>query len=87
MLTLCAVVCAPNKVIPFEFRCAAIWAGPVSLATTKALSFISVASCEILRDLLFNKIGSASKSLEFLISEGPGAVTILNSSLYLFLIS
>ena len=74
------MVCAPNKVIPLEFKWAAMCAGPVSLATTKELSLMSDASCEILRDLLFNKIGSASKSLEFIITEGPGAVTILNST-------
>ena len=40
ILTLYAVVCDPNKVRPFAFKCAAKWAGPVSFAITKLLPFI-----------------------------------------------
>ena len=40
ILTLYAVVCFPNKVKPLAPTCAAMWAGPVSFAITKELSFI-----------------------------------------------
>ena len=83
MLTLWAVVWDPNKDIPLTFKWAAIWAGPVSLATTKILSFINAASWLILRALLLSNIHLASIFLASSNSFGPGAITILISSLYL----
>ena len=73
MLTLKAVVCLPNNVNPFEFRWAAIWAGPVSFAITKELSLIKVASCEISNIFSLSNSVKALISFVSLISEGPGA--------------
>ena len=77
MLTLNAVVCLPNRANPFAPKWADIWAGPVSLAITYALSLINVDSCEILSALFWFKIEMALIFIESLISEGPGATTIL----------
>ena len=63
---------------------AAICAGPVSFAITKELSLIRDVSWEISSALpLSNKL-NASIFFASLISEGPGAITILYSSPYLF---
>ena len=40
ILTLKAVVCLPNNVNPLTPKCAAMWAGPVSLAITNELPLI-----------------------------------------------
>ena len=86
MLTFFAVVCSPNKVIPFEFKCAAICAGPVSLATTNELLFINDANCEILIELFSSKTHVALKILASSISVGPGATIIWNLFSNLFFI-
>ena len=86
MLTFAAVVCSPNKVIPIAFKCAAICAGPVSLATTKELSLIKEDSCDILRALPWSKTQIALICFASVISEESGATTILNLSWNLFLI-
>ena len=78
MLTLCAVVCAPNKANPLTPKCADMWAGPVSLAITKELSLINEASCEISSALPLSKTQSAFIFDASLISFGPGATTTLN---------
>ena len=59
ILTLKGVVWEPNKAIPFDPRWAAIWAGPVSLATTNELSLINPANWEISNDLPLSKTQSA----------------------------
>ena len=61
-------------------------AGPVSFAITKELSFISVASSEMCKDLFSFKIEIALISFVLSISLGPGATIILYSSLNLSLI-
>jgi len=50
----------------------------VSLAKTKELSFINEANCEISSALPLFKIQIALIFLDSIISEGPGAITILN---------
>ena len=77
MLTLKAVVCAPNKANPFDPKWAVIWAGPVSLATTNELSLINAANWEISKALPLSKIANALISDASLISFGPGAETTL----------
>ena len=59
ILTLCAVVCLPNKVNPFAPTCAAICAGPVSFAITKELSFINEVNCEISKAFSLSRTGIA----------------------------
>ena len=86
MLTFKSVVWDPNKVKPFTLICAAIWAGPVSFAITNELSFINEDNWEISNALPLSKMQSASISLAFFISKGPGAIIILNLLWYLFLI-
>ena len=77
MLTLYAVVCFPNKVKPLAPTWAAIWAGPVSFAITKELSFINEVSWEI--SSAFSLSNKAREFISFasFISDGPGAITIL----------
>ena len=84
ILTLAAVVCCPNKVIPLVFKCAAMWAGPVSLAITKELSLTNEDNCEISRALPLFKTQVALILLASTISEGPGAIIILNRFWNLF---
>ena len=79
MLTLWAVVCLPNKERPLEFKWALMWAGPVSLATTKILSFISDANSEILSEIFLFKIQIALIFLTWSNSLGPGATIIFIS--------
>ena len=78
ILTLKGVVWDPNKAIPFDPKWAAIWAGPVSLATTNELSLINPASWEISNDLPLSKTQSALILDASSISLGPGAITNLN---------
>ena len=87
ILTLKAVVCLPNKVNPFAFKWAAIWAGPVSFAITKELSLIKEDNWEISKIFSPSNIDCALISLASLISVGPGATTTLNLLLNLLLIS
>ena len=56
----------------------------MSLATTKELSLINEVNCDISNALPLSNNAIAFISLTLLISEGPGAVTILYSSPYLF---
>ena len=76
ILTKYPVVCFPNKVIPFAFKCAAMWAGPVSLAMTNELSLINDDNCKISKALLLSKIQCAFIFFASKISFGPGATTI-----------
>ena len=87
MLTLKAVVCLPNKVNPFVFKWAAIWAGPVSFAITNELSLIREDNWKISNIFSPSKTDIALIFLASLISEGPGATITLNLLAYLFLIS
>ena len=68
----------PNKVIPFDPRCAVMWAGPVSLETTNELSLINPDNCEIFKALPLSKTHKAFIFFASLISSGPGAETTLN---------
>ena len=86
MLTLCADVCDPNNVIPLTFKCAAIWAGPVSFAITKELLLINEDSCPISKAFSPSKTDIASNSFASFNYFGPGATNILYSFLYLSLI-
>ena len=74
ILTLKAVVCLPNRVRPFTPKWADMWAGPVSLATTKELFLISVESCEILSALFWSKIEVAWIFFASLIKESSFVV-------------
>ena len=68
----------PNRAIPFEPKCAVMWAGPVSLATTNELSLINPDNCEIFKALPLSKTHKAFIFFASLISSGPGAVTTWN---------
>ena len=68
-------------------KIALLGAGPVSLATTNELSLIKDVNCEISNALPLSNKDNAFISFASLISEGPGAVKILNSSPYLFKIN
>ena len=59
MLCKNAEACDPNNVNPFAFKCADIWAGPVSFATTNELVFIKDDSCEISRALPLSNMHKA----------------------------
>ena len=67
----------PNNVRPLTPTCAAICAGPVSLATTNELSLIKDVNWEISNALPLSNSANVLMSFASLISEGPGAVTIL----------
>ena len=59
----------------------------MSLATTKELPLIKEDNCEIFNIFSSSNIDIPLILLVSLISEGPGATTILYLSLYLFFIS
>ena len=58
----------------------------MSFAIINELSFINVDNCEISKALPLSKMHNESNLEASFISPGPGANTILNSSLNLFLI-
>ena len=77
ILTLLAEICLPNNAKPFAPTWAAICAGPVSLATTKELSFINEVNWEIFKLLSLSRIQVALIFFASSISFDPGAIIIL----------
>ena len=77
MLTLKGVVCEPNKAKPFDPKCAVIWAGPVSLATTNELSLINPDNCEIFKALNISQLSGLIKDSSFVVANdtGPAHIT------------